>query len=90
MPSKVSKGVSMVHLFNISVQNNEISCDYTPEHSEKIGHVVVDTESLEVKKVEFSAYEYGKKMYVAHVRQKLEEIYTSGKTIPKEAAVIWY
>ena len=40
--------------------------------------------------IEFSKYEYGKKMYVAHVREKLSELLDKGQPIPKEAIVIWY
>ena len=37
----------MVHLFNIFVEADNISCDYEPERSGKIGHVTVNTETEE-------------------------------------------
>lgn len=80
----------MVHLFNILLKNDEISCDYLPETSDKVGHVVMDTKSYEIKELKYSDYEYGQKMYVSHVRSKLEEILTSKAPIPKEVNVIWY
>lgn len=91
MQSIVSKGVNnMVHLYNILLKENEISCDYVPETSNKVGHVVVDTDSYDVKEIKFSDYEYGKKMYVSHVRSKLEELLKSENPLPKEVTVIWY
>ncbi len=75
---------------NISCDENKISCDYIPENSDNIGKVTVDIKSREVTNVEFSGYEYGKKMYVAHVRAKLSELLDMGQPIPKETTAIWY
>ncbi len=80
----------MVRLFNILLSDNEISCDYTPETSDKKGHIVVDVKSYEIKKIEFSDYEYGKKMYASRVRSKLEELLNKNEPVPKEAISIWY
>lgn len=80
----------MLKLFNIVMKDDEISCDYTPETSDKVGHVVVDTKSFEIKKVRFSDYEFGKKMYVSHVRSELEKILTSKAQIPNEITTVWY
>lgn len=87
----LSKGVNiLVHLFNILMTNDEISCDYTPETSNKTGHIVVDKKSREIKRIEFSDYEYGKKMYAAHVRLKLDELLNSKEPLPKETVSAWY
>ena len=80
----------MVRIFNIIHENGEIICDYVPETSDSIGHIVVDDTSLEVKDVKYSEYEYGKKMYVSHVRAKLAELLTSKAQIPKEICAVWY
>ena len=80
----------MVKLFNILCDENKISCDYIPENSDNAGKVTVDINSREVTNVEFSKYEYGKKMYVTHVRAKLSELLDIGQPIPKEATAIWY
>ena len=80
----------MVSLFNIIFDGNSISCDYIPENSNNIGKVTVDAETREVTNVEFSKYEHGKKMYVAHVRKKLSELLDIGQPIPNEAKAIWY
>lgn len=80
----------MVNLFNILYDGSSISCDYIPENSNKIGKVTVDANTHEITQVVFSEYEYGKKMYVAHVRAKLSELLNIGQPIPKEAIAIWY
>ncbi len=80
----------MVRLMNISCDENNISCDYIPENSDNIGKVTVDIRSREVTNVEFSKYEYGKKMYVAHVRARLSELLDAGQPISKETTAIWY
>lgn len=80
----------MVRLLNILLDGDSISCDYIPENSNDIGKVTVDVATHEVTNIEFSKYEYGKKMYVAHVREKLSELLDKGQPIPKEAIVIWY
>lgn len=80
----------MVSLFNIIFDGNSISCDYIPENSNNIGKVTVDAKTREVTNVEFSKYEHGKKMYVAHVRKKLSELLDIGQPIPNEAKAIWY
>lgn len=80
----------MVRLMNISCDENNISCDYIPENSNNIGKVTVDIRFREVTNVEFSKYEYGKKMYVAHVRARLSELLDAGQPIPKETTAMWY
>lgn len=80
----------MVRLMNISCDENKISCDYIPENSDNIGEVTVDIKSREVTNVEFSKYEYGKKMYVAHVRARLSELLDTEQPVPKETIAIWY
>ncbi len=80
----------MVHLLNIIQSGNEISCDYDPESSGKKGHIVVDVNSYEITEIDFSNYEYGKKMYASRVRAKLEELLNASDDIPKEAVSIWY
>ena len=80
----------MVRLFDISFDKKTISCNYEPENSGKIGHVSVDVNTHEVTSVVFSEYEYGKKMYVSHVRSKLVELLSSTEHLPKSASAIWY
>lgn len=79
----------MVRLFDIKKYDNKISCSYTPETSSLKGFVEVDVKTQEVTNVDFSQYEFGKKMYVSHVRAKLAELLTL-KKIPKEIVVNWY
>ena len=79
----------MVKIFDIKKTDNKISCSYTPETSSLKGFVEVDAKTQEVTNVEYSKYEYGKKMYIAHVRSKLAELLTASK-IPKEIIVNWY
>lgn len=80
----------MVSLLNIIFDGNSISCDYIPENSGDAGKVTIDAKTREVTNVEFSKYEHGKKMYVAHVRSKLSELLDLGQPIPKEATAIWF
>lgn len=62
----------MVKIFDITQKGDIISCSYTPETSDLKGYVEVDMKTHEVKSVKYSEYEYGKKMYVAHVRSKYQ------------------
>ena len=78
----------MVYLFNILIQNGKISCEYIPEKSGSAGHIVIDTKTFEVEKIGYSDYKYGKNMFVAQVRSKLEELYKTQETMPKEAYAI--
>lgn len=80
----------MVKLFNIQLQGKVISCDYTPENSELAGHIEIDTNSEEITNIQYSNYQYGKKMYVSQARQKLIEIFKSGEPFPKQTVSIWY
>ncbi len=80
----------MVHLFNITINDDSISCDYDPEKCGKIGKVVVDKTTQDIKSVLYSEYEYGRKMYVAHVRSKLCELLKYGEKAPREAVVVWF
>lgn len=80
----------MVHISNIFRNGKTVSCDYMPEESQKLGHIVMNTETLEIVEVKYSEYEFGKQTYVSHVRSKLEELLSTGGTLPKEAVSIWY
>ncbi|WP_432650382.1 hypothetical protein [Huintestinicola sp.] len=80
----------MVQLLNITFDGKNISCDYIPENSNKIGKVTVDAVTREVTNIEYSEYKFSKKMYVAHVRAKLSELLDIGQPIPNEAFAIWY
>ena len=80
----------MVQLYNISLDGEIISCDYEPENSGKKGHISVDANSYEVTGIVFSDYEYGKKMYVSHVRSKLVELLNSSDSLPNAVTAIWY
>ena len=79
----------MVKLFNILISKDNISCDNTPEDCTEAGHVTMNIKSQEIIDVKYSEYEYGKKLYVAHVRKKLAEL-TQLSEIPKEVIAIWY
>ncbi|MBR1422933.1 MAG: hypothetical protein IJ571_05780 [Ruminococcus sp.] len=80
----------MVRLFNIVNDDESIYCDYEPEKSGLFGKVVVDKVTEEIRSVSYSEYEYGKKMYVAHVRAKLCELLNLNGEIPKETVAIWF
>ena len=79
----------MVKLFNISLNKNTISCDYTPENCTQAGHIAMDINTKEIINIEYSDYDYGKNFYVSHVRRKLAEIINLPE-IPKETISIWY
>lgn len=80
----------MVRLFNITIKGNEIACDYDPENCGKIGHLTANVDTEEITNIEYSDYEFGKKMYAAHVRQKLFELLLKKEVVPSEAIAIWY
>ncbi len=80
----------MVKIFDIKKNNNIVSCSYTPEASTLKGYVEIDVTTHEIKSVKYSDYEYGKKMYVAHVRSKLSELLRSNKPLPKVTTATWY
>lgn len=80
----------MVEIFNIKVDENLISCNYSPEDSGLAGKVVVDVNSEEITDIEYSKYIYGKKMYVAHVRKKLMDLFKSESPIPDKVTATWY
>lgn len=69
----------MVRIFNIVYKDDKISCNYEPEKSGKYGYVEIDTNTMEVSDLTYSEYEYGKKMYVAQVRNKLDEAFKKNK-----------
>lgn len=70
----------MVKLFNILLNGNTISCDYTPENSKQAGHVSMNINTKELTDISYSKYEYGK---------KLAEIINMAE-LPNEAVAIWY
>ena len=80
----------MVKISNILFEGDKISCSYFPENSCYIGKITVDAVTRDVINVQFSKYEYGKKMYAAQVRQKLCELLDNGQPIPEETAAVWY
>ena len=80
----------MVKIFDITQKGDIISCSYTPETSDLKGYVEVDMKTHEVKSVKYSEYEYGKKLYVAHVRSKISELLSTKQSLPKEVIAVWY
>ena len=80
----------MVELYNIVLLDNLISCEYSPEHSEIWGKVLVNTDTGEIESVDYSSYEYGKKMYVAQVRAKLMKLFQAGNSIPRASTAIFF
>lgn len=80
----------MVRLFNICRNAYRISCDYEPEKSNLIGHVIMDSNTFKLIDIKYSQYECGEKMYVAQVRAKLEEIVKQNESIPEETFVVWF
>ncbi len=80
----------MVRLFNIMLNNNTISCDYEPEKSGKSGHITVSLKTQEILNIQFSEYEYGKKIYVSCAYFKLLEILKFKTEIPKETFAICF
>lgn len=80
----------MVEIFNIQINENIISCDYSPERSGLYGKVSVDVNSEEITDIKYSEYKYGKKTYVAFVRRKLLELVKSDNPIPNKTASTWY
>ena len=79
----------MVKLFNILLNGNTISCDYTPENSKQAGHVSMNINTKELTNISYSKYEYEKNYIVSHVRKKLAEIINMAE-LPKEVVAIWY
>lgn len=80
----------MVDIFNIKRENNVVSCNYIPENSGKIGAVEIDAETFEVINVDYSDYEYGKKLFVSEVRAKIEELLKLNKPLPTDAKSICF
>lgn len=50
----------MVKLFNILLNGNTISCDYTPENSKQAGHVSMNINTKELTNISYYKYEYEK------------------------------
>ena len=80
----------MVKIFNIIDKDDVVCCNYTPENTDLHGYVEISKTTQEVVKVMYSDYEYGKKMYVAHVRSKISEFIINKQAFPKELTVVWY
>lgn len=80
----------MIRLFNIVINDKQISCDYEPEQSGKSGHLSVSLLTQEVSNYRFSEYEYGKKFYLSHAYVKLLDLINSKNQIPHEAYSICY
>lgn len=80
----------MVKIFNIIDKDDVVCCSYTPENTDLRGYVEISKTTQEVVKVTYSGYEYGKKMYVAHVRSKISEFIINKQVFPKELTVVWY
>lgn len=79
----------MVRIFNIVQNDDKISCNYEPEKSGKYGYIEIDTKSMEINKITYSEYEYGKKMYVAQVRNKLNEALQKNE-LSSELYAVWF
>lgn len=80
----------MVELRNIAKKGNIISCNYVPENSDLEGYIEVDIKTQAIKAVEYSEYEYGKKMYAGQVRAKLCELLHNSDELPKTAFAVWF
>lgn len=80
----------MIRLFNIIINDKQISCDYEPEQSGKSGHLSVSILTQEVSDYRFSDYEYGKIFYLSHAYVKLLDLLNSNKIIPRETYSICY
>ena len=86
----IKEVIFMVKIFDIVDNGDMIYCTYTPENTNLKGTVDIDKKTLEIVNVNYSAYEYGKKMYVSHVLSKISEFVTANKKLPKELVAIWY
>ena len=80
----------MIRLFNIIINDNQISCDYEPELSGKSGHLSVSLLTQEVSNYRFSDYEYGKNFYLSHAYAKILDLINTGNQIPREAYSICF
>lgn len=80
----------MVELFNIKLDGNIISCDYSPEHSGKVGKIAVNTDTGEIVTKEYSEYDKGMTLFTSQVIAKLMELFRSGEPIPEKAVSVFY
>lgn len=80
----------MVKIFDIVDNGEMIYCSYTPENTDLKGTLKINKKTLEIVNVKYSEYEYGKKLYVSHVRSKIAEFIKANKPLPKELVAIWY
>lgn len=80
----------MVELFNIKLDGNIISCDYSPEHSGKVGKIAVNTDTEEIVAKEYSEYDKGITLYTAQVISKLMELFCSGEPIPEKVVSVFF
>ena len=80
----------MVDIFNIKRENNVVFCNYIPENSGKIGFVEIDAITHEVINVDYSDYEYGKRLFVSEVRAKIEELLKLNKPLPTDTKSICF
>jgi hypothetical protein len=78
----------MVILNNIKLNNMGIECDYDPEKSGKIGHIILKQDGN--ADIRYSDYEYGKQTYAKKVIAKLESLMEDMDNIPNHTAVTWY
>ena len=79
----------MVTLTNIVKNNELIECDYNPEDSDHLGHIIVFQNKKLPPKIKYSDYQYGKNTYANHVVRRLIELFDQ-ETIPEKDIVMWY
>lgn len=77
----------MLRLKNIRIDENFAEADFIPENSDKVGHIVVDLKSEEIKDiVHVEGYEF---MYPGHARYRLVKMAQENDT-RSETLVLWY
>ena len=83
----------MVIVKNIKKDNNIISCDYVPEDSEYVGHIVVNLESEDIIEHKNSGFPgvlfFKDDAYALHAKTKLLEI-SDNKVFDEPVTVMWY
>lgn len=77
----------MVILENIKLNNGIIECDYNPEKSGEIGHIILNGDETNI---EYSKYKYGKQIYAQKSVAKLRALLESGENVPSQTAITWY
>ena len=80
----------MVVLENIQENKGKIECDYNPEMSGLIGHIILENGEVHIERESDFEKSLKRKMYSWKAGYKLKQLAEAGSPLPSIAAVIWY